>query len=51
MEPYTAHLNVIDADLVDGEGLQIGENALDFLMIAEFLDMNATDGSFIPEIW
>jgi N-acetylneuraminate synthase len=49
--PYSAHLHMVDADGVDGEGLQIGEGMVDFAMVAEALDKHAPEASFIPEIW
>lgn len=49
--PYTAHLHLVDAKDVDGEGLQIGEGDIDFLELAELLKQHASTASFIPEIW
>jgi N-acetylneuraminate synthase len=49
--PITRHLHVVDAEGVDGEGLQIGEGAIDFAMVADVLDRTAPEASFIPEIW
>ncbi|SFG19827.1 N-acetylneuraminate synthase [Novosphingobium sp. CF614] len=49
--PYSAHLHVVDAKDVDGEGLQIGEGMVDFDMIAQVLDEKCPKASFIPEIW
>jgi sialic acid synthase SpsE/sugar phosphate isomerase/epimerase len=49
--PYSAHLHMVDAEGVDGEGLQIGEGMVDFAMVAEILDRCAPVASFIPEIW
>jgi sialic acid synthase SpsE/sugar phosphate isomerase/epimerase len=49
--PYSAHLHMVDAEGVDGEGLQIGEGMVDFAMVAEILDKYAPKASFIPEIW
>ncbi len=49
--PYSAHLHMVDAEGVDGEGLQIGEGMIDFAMVAEILDRCAPKASFIPEIW
>jgi N-acetylneuraminate synthase len=44
-------LHIVDAEGVDGEGLQIGEGMVDFAMTAEVLDRCAPEASFIPEIW
>lgn len=49
--PLTAHLHIVDAAGVDGEGLQIGEGTMDFAMVAEVLNRTAPKASFIPEIW
>jgi N-acetylneuraminate synthase len=49
--PYSAHLHLVDAEGIDGEGLQIGEGAVDFGMVAEVLQRRAANASFIPEIW
>lgn len=49
--PYSAHLHMVDAEGVDGEGLQIGEGMVDFGLVAEILDKYAPKASFIPEIW
>lgn len=48
---YAAHLHIVDAAGVDGEGLQIGEGEVDFLALAEDLEETAPRASFIPEIW
>lgn len=49
--PYTAHLHIVDAEGVDGEGLQIGEGEIDFRALAEYLRTHAPSASFVPEIW
>lgn len=49
--PFAAHLHIVDAEGVDGEGLQIGEGDIDFEQLAESLDRTAPGVSFIPEIW
>ena len=49
--PYAAHLHVVDALGVDGEGVQIGEGDIDFKMLCEALNRLAPNASFIPEIW
>lgn len=49
--PYTAHLHIVDAEGVDGEGLQVGEGEIDFLNLAQILDQKAKNIGFIPEIW
>jgi N-acetylneuraminate synthase len=49
--PYAAHLHIVDAEGVDGEGLQIGEGSMDFGMVSDVLARKAPKASFIPEIW
>lgn len=49
--PYTAHLHIVDAKGLDGEGLQIGEGDMDFGGLARVLDETCPDASFVPEIW
>jgi N-acetylneuraminate synthase len=49
--PHTAHLHIVDAAGVDGEGLQIGEGDIDFPALAESLRRAAPKASFVPEIW
>lgn len=49
--PHTAHLHLVDAEGVDGEGLQIGDGVVDFALVAEVLKRRMPKASFIPEIW
>ncbi|MDP4836123.1 MAG: N-acetylneuraminate synthase family protein [Burkholderiales bacterium] len=49
--PFTAHLHLGDAAGVNGEGLQIGEGALDFARLGKVLKKGCPHASFIPEIW
>lgn len=49
--PWTAHLHIVDASGVDGEGLQIEEGEIDFANLANELQQLAPAVSFIPEIW
>jgi sialic acid synthase SpsE/sugar phosphate isomerase/epimerase len=49
--PFTAHLHLGDAAGVNGEGLQIGEGALDFARLGQVLKKGCPHASFIPEIW
>lgn len=51
LAPHTAHLHLVDAIGVDGEGIQIGEGEIDFAALARTLDAHAPNASFIPEIW
>jgi len=49
--PHTAHLHIVDATGVDGEGIGIGAGEIDFPVLAEQLDRLCPDAWFIPEIW
>jgi sialic acid synthase SpsE/sugar phosphate isomerase/epimerase len=49
--PHTAHLHLVDAEGVDGEGLQIGGGVVDFPLVAEVMKRRMPKASFIPEIW
>lgn len=49
--PLTAHLHIVDAAGVDGEGLQIGDGDIDFRLLMKTLNQKASGVSFIPEIW
>lgn len=49
--PLTAHIHMVDAAGVDGEGLQIYEGDIDFKLVAEKLSKYCPKASFIPEIW
>ncbi len=49
--PLTAHLQLGDAQGLNGEGLQIGEGEIDFARLGEILAQGCPGASFIPEIW
>lgn len=49
--PVTAHLHMVDAKGVDGEGLQIGDGDMDFVALGKILDKTCPKAGFIPEIW
>ncbi len=49
--PLSAHIHVVDAAGVDGEGLQIQEGDIDFTLVGEKLNRLCPSASFIPEIW
>lgn len=51
LAPLAAHLHLVDAAGVDGEGLQIGEGEVDFPALARRLERRAARAGFIPEIW
>lgn len=47
--PYIGHLHLSDAAGLDGEGLQIGEGAIDWVHFFQVL--GEYHGTMIPEIW
>jgi len=49
--PHIAHLHIVDAKGLDGEGLQVGDGEVDFKTLAKQLARLAPNASFIPEIW
>ena len=49
--PYTVHLHIVDAQGIDGEGVQIGEGDVDFDILKLMLDEHAKNIQFIPEVW
>ena len=49
--PCSAHLHIVDAYGVDGEGVQIGQGEIDFPAMISWLDKYSPKSSFIPEIW
>ena len=48
---FAAHLHLVDAAGLDGEGLQVGEGEIDFVALGQDLHQVAPQASFIPEIW
>lgn len=48
---HTAHLHLVDATGVDGEGVQVGEGDVDWPRLAAQLDELLPGVGFIPEIW
>ena len=51
VSPYVAHMHIADAKGVDGEGLQIGEGDMDFVMFTSIIEKKMPTASFIPEVW
>lgn len=52
--PYIRHLHLSDGSGLDGEGLQIGEGAIDWVKFFEAIGAGRPDGyrgTMIPEIW
>jgi len=48
---FAAHIHMVDALGVDGEGLQINEGDIDFALVAAVFHEKCPKASFIPEIW
>jgi N-acetylneuraminate synthase len=48
---YAAHIHMVDASGVDGEGLQINEGDIDFSLVSSIFKSACPNASFIPEIW
>jgi sialic acid synthase SpsE/endonuclease IV len=48
---FAAHIHMVDALGVDGEGLQINEGDIDFSLVASVFHEKCPKASFIPEIW
>lgn len=48
---YVAHMHIVDAKGVDGEGVQIGKGDVDFKKLSEDLNTLAPGVMFIPEVW
>lgn len=48
---HTAHLHIVDALGIDGEGIQIGKGDVDFYDLSKDLDQHAPGAQFIPEVW
>ena len=49
--PYAGHLHLVDAEGLDGEGVQIGDGEINFSKLADQLAKLAPQVGFIPEIW
>ena len=48
---YVSHLHICDAKGFNDEGLQILQGDIDFVKVAEYLDLYSPNVGFIPEIW
>ena len=48
---YIAHMHVVDALGIDGEGVQIGYGDVDFSELSSDLSKYAPTAQFIPEVW
>lgn len=48
---FAAHIHMVDASGLDGEGLQINEGDIDFSLVASIFKSECPKASFIPEIW
>ena len=48
---YVAHLHVVDAKGVDGEGIEVGKGDVDFSALGVELNKGTPNVQFIPEVW
>ncbi len=48
---YTAHMHVVDALGVDGEGVEVGQGDVNFDQLSTDLNQVAEGVQFIPEVW
>jgi len=51
ISPHIAHMHIVDALGVDGEGVQMGDGDIDFHELANDLCHAAPSIMFLPEIW
>ena len=49
--PYVAHMHIVDALGVDGEGIDVGGGDVDFKLLASKLDNCNKNTMFLPEVW
>ena len=49
--PFSSHIHMGDATGLNGEGLQIGDGEIDFDKLGKILKNEASNSTFIPEIW
>lgn len=49
--PYIAHMHIVDAIGIDGEGVQMGQGDIDFSKLNSDLNQVAPKAMFLPEIW
>lgn len=48
---YIAHIHVVDAKGIDGEGVQIGNGDVNFVQLEKDLHKHAKNIMFLPEVW
>jgi N-acetylneuraminate synthase len=48
---HVAHMHIVDALGVDGEGVQIGEGDVDFQVLSKDLRKHCPNIMFLPEVW
>jgi N-acetylneuraminate synthase len=49
--PYVAHMHIVDALGIDGEGIDVGGGDVDFKLLASKLDNCNKNTMFLPEVW
>ena len=51
VSPYIAHMHIVDALGVDGEGVEVGRGDVDFKLLESKLDKHNKNSMFLPEVW
>ena len=49
--PYVNYMHIVDADGVDGEGVQIGQGDVPFERLIKRLNETLPNTAFVPEVW
>ena len=49
--PHVSHLHIVDAEGVDGEGVDFGKGDVDFYRLMKSLDDHCPGVQFVPEVW
>jgi sialic acid synthase SpsE/sugar phosphate isomerase/epimerase len=49
--PYVAHMHIVDALGIDGEGIEVGGGDVDFELLSSKLDKYNKNTMFLPEVW
>tara|TARA_B110000908_G_scaffold80909_1_gene96977 strand:- start:32630 stop:34867 length:2238 start_codon:yes stop_codon:yes gene_type:complete len=49
--PYVAHMHIVDALGVDGEGVEMGKGDVKFDLLTKQLNAQAKNIMFLPEVW
>ncbi len=49
--PFVAHMHIVDALGVDGEGIEVGQGDVDFKLLSLSLNKHNKHTMFLPEVW